>query len=107
MSAINSETFEQICDGVWRDRATVLQGHGKGSGDQSGEVALLRAVYWRLCKAGSESGQSINDYDADNLLLAYRRLVGSTLAQFASPPFDGTPFLEELLRRYRNEAAKR
>ncbi len=104
MSAINSETFEQICDGVWRDRATILQGHGDGSG---GEVALLRAVYWRLCKAGSESGQSINDYDADNLLLAYQRLVGRTLAQFAAPPFDGSPFLEQLLRRYRDEAAKR
>ena len=105
MSAINSETFEQICDGVWRDRETVLQGHGEGNG--GGEVALLRAVYWRLCKAGSESGQSINDYDADNLLLAYQRLVGSTLAQYAAPPFDGSPFLEELLRRYRDEAAKR
>jgi hypothetical protein len=106
MNAINSETFEQICDGVWRDRATVLQGHGEGSGDQSGEVALLRAVYWRLCKAGGESGQSINDYDADNLLLAYQRLVTNTLAQFASPPFDGTPYLEELLSRYREEVAK-
>jgi len=104
MSAINSETFEQICDGVWRDRATILKGHDDGNG---GEVALLRAVYWRLCKAGSESGQSINDYDTDNLLLAYQRLVGSTLAQFAAPPFDGSPFLEELLRRYRDEAAKR
>lgn len=104
MSAINSAAFEQICDGVWRDRATIL----KGRGSLSGEVALLRAVYWRLCKAGSESGQSINDYDADHLLRAYQQMIGSTLAQFATPPFDGTPFLEEILRRYReDEAAKK
>jgi hypothetical protein len=103
MSGINSETFEHICDGVWRDRATILQGRG----NLSGEVALLRAVYWRLCKAGSESGQSIDDYDTDHMVIAYQRLVGSTLAQYASPPFDGSPFLEELLRRYRDEAAKR
>ena len=103
MSAINSETFEQICEGVWRDRATILQGRGR----LSGEVALLRAVYWRLCKAGGESGQSIDDYDTDHLLEAYQGLVGRALSQFAAPGFDGASFIEELLRRYRDEAAKK
>jgi hypothetical protein len=104
MSAINSDMFGNICDGVWQSRATILAGRG----NCSGEVALLRAVYWRLCKAGGESGQIANDCDADHLLLAYQRLISRTLAQHASPRFDGAPFLDELLRRYREaEAAKR
>ena len=97
MIALNTETFEQICDGVWRDRASILQGRGS----LDGEVALLRAVYWRLCKAGGESGQSINDYHAENLVRAYRQMIGATIAQHAARPFDGAHFLEELLRRYR------
>jgi hypothetical protein len=104
MSAIHSEMFAQICEGVWRDRATILSGRG----NCSGEVALLRAVYWRLCKVGGESGQVADDCDADHLLLAYQRLIGRTLAGHASPRFDGAPFLDELLRRYRaDEGATR
>jgi hypothetical protein len=103
MSAINSEMFSHICDGVWQSRATILAGRG----NCSGEVALLRAVYWRLCKAGGESGQVADDCDADHMLLAYQRLINRTLSQHASPRFDGAPFLDELLRRYReDEAAK-
>jgi hypothetical protein len=103
MSAINSEMFSEICDGVWRDRAGILSGRG----NCSGEVALLRAVYWRLCKVGGESGQVADDCDAEHMILAYQRLIGRTLAQHASPRFDGAPFLDELLRRYREgEAAK-
>lgn len=99
MSAINSETFGQICEGVWRSRATILAGRG----NCSGEVALLRAVYWRLCKVGGESGQVSDDCDAEHMQLAYRSLIGRTLAGHASPRFDGAPFLDELLRRYREE----
>lgn len=104
MSAINSETFGQICEGVWQNRASILAGRG----NCSGEVALLRAVYWRLCKVGGESGQVSDEYDTDHMLLAYQRLIGHTLAEHASPRFDGAPFLDELLQRYRaDEAAKK
>lgn len=100
MSVINSEEFERICDGVWRDRADVLMGRGI----LSGEAALVRAVYWRLCKAGGKPGKSIEGSDTAHLFLIYRQLVGGTLTQYAHPHFDGAPFLEELVRRYRDEA---
>jgi hypothetical protein len=70
MSRISAETFEQICDGVWRDRAAVLCQHGIASG----EDALRRAVYWRICKVGGEPEQSFKDYTTllDRLLEHYR-----------------------------------
>lgn len=74
MGAINSEKFERICDGVWRDRASILS----IGGALSGEAALVRAVYWRLCKAGAEPDQSMSDH---------------------------APILDEMVRRYGNEAA--
>lgn len=58
MSTINAEQFGQICDGVWRDRAAILSGRGS----LNDEAALVRAVYWRLCKAGGDPGQTIDDY---------------------------------------------
>jgi hypothetical protein len=45
----------------------------------SGEDALVGAVYWRLCKAGRQPGESIADC---------------------------APFLRELVRRYRAEVAR-
>jgi hypothetical protein len=105
MSAINSETFGQICEGVWKSRTSIFAGRG----NCSGEVALLRAVYWRLCKVGGESGQVGDDCDAEHMLPAYQQLISRTIARHASPRFDAAPFLEELLRRYREEveAAKK
>jgi hypothetical protein len=75
MSVINSERVQQVCDEVWRDRADVLADRGV----LSGEDALVRAVYWRLCKTGDSPAQSSDDYD---------------------------PFLNELVRKYRDEAAR-
>jgi hypothetical protein len=72
MDILASKRFRQICDGVWRDRAQILTGRGI----LSGEAALVRAAYWRLCKAGGTPGQSSDDY---------------------------TPFLNELVRQYRDE----
>jgi hypothetical protein len=95
MSTINSEKFGRICDGVWRDRAAILSGRGI----LSGEAALLRAVYWRLCKAGVAQGQSMEDCDEEQMLSVYQHLVGSMLKQNAHPPFDGAPHLKELVRR--------
>ena len=48
MTTINSEQFGEICNAVWRERAAVLRGRGS----LSGEATLVRAVFWRLCKAG-------------------------------------------------------
>ena len=75
MSVIDPERIRQICDDVWRDRAAILTGRGI----LSVEDALVRAAYWRLCKAGGTPGLSGDDY---------------------------APFLNELVRRYRNEVAQ-
>lgn len=74
MSVPGAEKMRQICEGVWRDRALILDGRGLYF---TGEEALVGVAYWRLCKAG--------------------RLPGASLA-------DCAPFLEELLSRYRAEA---
>jgi hypothetical protein len=73
MSAVKAETLRQICDGVWRDRAGILFWRGL----LSGEDALMRAVYWRLCKTGAEPDASGNGY---------------------------APVLQEFVEQYRNEA---
>jgi hypothetical protein len=76
MNVIDEERFAQVCEGVWRDRAAILF----WCGSLSGEDALMRAVYWRLCKVGDKPEQSFNDY---------------------------APLLKNLLRRYRDEATPR
>lgn len=58
MITINAEKFGQICDAVWRDRAAILSRRGI----LSDEAALVRAVYWRICKAGGEPGRNIENY---------------------------------------------
>jgi hypothetical protein len=74
MKATNSEKCKQICREVWLDRANILTGND----GLSGETALVRAVYWRLCKTGDEPEQSLAD----------------------------TPFLKELVQQYRDETAQ-
>ena len=74
MSVMNPERVQQVCDEVWRDRDAILADRGV----LSGEDALVRAVYWRLCKTGDGPAQSSDDY---------------------------APFLKELVRKYRDEAA--
>jgi hypothetical protein len=97
-----SDKFKRVCDHVWRDREAILTGRGC----LTGEAALMRAVYWRLCKAwggvsacedGSHSGQT---------LFTYQRLVGILLTQNVGPHYDGSLLLNELVRRYREEAVK-
>ena len=97
---MNSEKFEQICDGVWRDRADILAGRDK----LRGEAALVRAVYWRLCKAGGAPGKGVDLCEPDHMLLIYQRLVGSVLTGYANPQFDSAPFLKKLVRQYMYEA---
>ena len=74
MNTAESEKLRRICDEVWRDRAGILA----DSGVLSGETALLRAVYWRLCKVGDAPDQRIND----------------------------APFLKQLVRQYRAETGQ-
>jgi hypothetical protein len=99
MTKINSEQFGEICNGVWRDRASVLGGRGL----LSGEATLLRAVFWRLCKAGVNSTGNAESYSSQPTILAYQVVVGRMLEVNARPAFDGTPILKELLDRYQNE----
>ena len=74
MSVTTSENCRQVCKEVWRDRASIVTGRG----DLSAESALVRAVYWRLCKIGDEPEQSLAD----------------------------APLLKELVRQYRDEAGQ-
>jgi hypothetical protein len=102
MNAMNSEKFKQICDGVWRDRTSILTGRG----NLRGEAALVRAVYWRLRKAGGGPGEAIEVCDPGHMLLIYQRLVGSTLTEYAHPHFDSAPLLKELVRQYMYEVGQ-
>jgi len=74
MSATNLEKCRQICREVWLDRANILS----DCSGLSGEAALVRAVYWRLCKTGDEPEQNIAD----------------------------TPLLKELVQQYRDETVQ-
>jgi hypothetical protein len=98
MATINSGQFGEICEGVWRDRAGVVTGRGV----LSGEAALVRAVYWRLCKSGVMPAGA-ERYASEQTILAYESGVGRILEQNANPPFDGAPALKDLIERYQNE----
>ena len=99
MTTINSVQFRDICDGVWRDRAGVLRGRGL----LSGEAALLRAVFWRLCKSGVKPTNSTENYGSKPTILTYQSIVGRMLELNARPLFDGAPILKELVENYQNE----
>ena len=102
MTTINSEQFGEICNGVWRDRAAVLRGRGL----LSGEAALLRAVFWRLCKSGVKPGDGAENYGSKPTTLSYKLVVGSMLELHARPVFDGAPILNELVENYQNEVLR-
>jgi hypothetical protein len=57
LSEVTAEKIKQVCEGVWRDRAAILETRGF----TSGEEALVGAAYWRLCNAGRKPGSSIAD----------------------------------------------
>jgi len=94
MNTINSEKFGRICDGVWLDRISIQSGRGS----LSGETALIRALYWRLCNAGATPGQSLEDCDEEQMLSVYQRLIRSMLKQYAHQSYDDAPYLKELVR---------
>jgi hypothetical protein len=101
MTSINSKQFGEICNGVWSDRASVLRGRGL----LSGETALVRAVFWRLCKAGVEPTGGSDVYGSQPTILAYQSVVGRMLEVNARPAFDGVPIMKELVERYQKEVA--
>jgi len=96
---INSDQFQEICNGVWRDRATLLNGRGF----LSGEAALMRAVYWRLSKAGIKPTVSAENYGSPRTASSYKMGVSCMLEIHGRPRFDGTQYLSVLVQRYKNE----
>lgn len=100
MSTITAEQFETICDRVWTDRASVLRGSGKLSGD----AALMRAVFWRLCKAGVKTKGCAETSASVPALDAYQMVVVQMLKTSSRPAFDGTSILNTLINRYQDEA---
>jgi hypothetical protein len=101
MTTINSEQFGEICNGVWRQREPILRGRGS----LSGEATLVRAVFWRLCKAGIQSKGCAENDGSQPELLAYQSVIGRMLEANSRPAFDFVPILGELVQRYTNEVA--
>lgn len=99
MGTINSNQFEEICNKVWDQRAVVLRGRGR----LSGETALMRAVFWRLCNAGVRTTGCAESYGSEPTILAYQSVVGRMLELSARPAFDGAPILKDLVDRYQTE----
>ena len=99
MKTINSEQFGELCDAVWRDRATVL----KGRGSLSGETTLVRAVFWRLSKAGLKSKGCAESDSSRPEILAYQSVIGRMLQVNSLPAFDFAPILKHLIDRYQVE----
>lgn len=101
-STIDATQFGEICGRVWSDRAALLNGSGK----LSGEAMLVRAVFWRLCKAGIKTKGCVDTDGSTPALLAYQLIVMQMLKSSSRPPFDGAPILDALIDRYRNEAVQ-
>ena len=99
MSTINSEQFREICDAVWRDRASIL----RGQGILSGEATLVRAVFWRLCKEGIETKGCAGNDSSNPPHDAYQIVVGRMLELSGRPSFDSAPIMTDLVTRYQNE----
>jgi hypothetical protein len=99
VTTIDAKQFEEICERVWRDRATVL----KGSGELNGDATLMRAVFWRLCKAGINAKGCVYTDGSTAPLLAYQLVVARMVNRSGRPAFDSAPILNELVERYQNE----
>ena len=100
-TTIDATQFREICDRVWTERAMVLRGRGQ----LSGEATLIRAVFWRLCKAGIKSQGCAGNDGSNPPILAYQLVVNMMLKTGSRPVFDGEPILNELVERYQNELA--
>jgi hypothetical protein len=96
---ISSEQFQEICNGVWRDRAVLVDGRGF----LSGEAALMRAVYWRLSKAGIKPILGAENYGSPQTASSYELGVSCLLEVHGHPRFNGSEYLHDLVQRYKNE----
>jgi hypothetical protein len=96
---INSEQFQEICNGVWRDRAKVLQGRGF----LTGEAALMRAVYWRLSKVGIRHTLAAENYGSPHAAASYELGVSCLLEVHGRPHFNGNQLLKNLVQHYKSE----
>lgn len=99
MSTISSEQFGELCNAVWRDRAAIL----RGQGNLSGEATLVRAVFWRLCKAGIKTKGCADSDSSKPPFDAYQIVVGRMLELSGRPAFDSAPIMTDLVTRYQNE----
>ncbi len=100
-TVVASDKFKRVCGQVWRDREAILTRRG----GLTGEAALMRAVYWRLCKTWGEVGACGDDAPQERqTVFTYQRLVSIMLTQNVGPHYDGLPLLNELVRQYREEA---
>jgi hypothetical protein len=99
MSTINAKQFQEICDRTWSDRVSVL----KTSGKLSGEAALMRAVFWRLRKAGINAKGCADTNASPPALPAYQLEVLQILKTSSRPAFDAAPILNALLDRYQKD----
>ena len=66
----------------------------------------MRAVYWRLRKAGVKPTSKAENDSSGQTMFTYRLVVGCILELNARPHFDGASFLNELVERYQNEVAR-
>jgi hypothetical protein len=101
-STITATQFGEICDRVWSDRASLLRGSGK----LSGEATLVRAVFWRLCNAGIKTKGCAETDSSIPALLAYQSVVNQMLKASSRPSFDSVPILDALINRYQTEAGE-
>jgi hypothetical protein len=69
----------------------------------SGEATLVRAVFWRLCKAGLKTRGCAENDASKPTILAYQLVVGRMLKANGRPAFDSALILKELTDRYTNE----
>jgi hypothetical protein len=99
MTTINAKQFGELCDRVWSDRAAVL----RGSGRLSGEATLVRAVFWRLCNAGIKTKGCGDHNGSTPEILAYQSVVGRMMELHGRPAFNSAPILQELVERYQKE----
>ena len=63
----------------------------------------MRAVFWRLRKAGIKTEARLDDDVSEPEFSAYQLIVARMLELNARPPFDCAPILKELIERYQNE----
>jgi len=101
-STISSEQFGELCNAVWRDRAAIL----RGQGNLSGEATLVRAVFWRLCKAGIQAEGCAGNDSSKPPFDAYQLAVGRMLEMSGRPAFDSAPIMTNLVTRYQNEVGQ-